>query len=193
MHSKFQLVMKKTMFIVAILMSGFIWQNANAQVSINIGIQPVWGPVGYDYVNYYYMPDIDAYYDVPAHVYVYQDGGVWVRRSYLPPAYASFDLYRGYKVVVNDPNPWLRNDVYRTRYVSYKGHHDQVVIRDSREPRYYEVKEHPMHGQWKGGEGNHPVQHQENNHPVQHQGGGGGEKHGGGNGNGGGHGKGHDK
>lgn len=187
------------MFLTALV--GFIFINHGTQaqvgVSVNIGMQPVWGPVGYDYVNYYYMPDIDVYYDVPAHVYVYQDGGVWVRRSYLPPAYASFDLYHGYKVVVNDPNPWLRNDVYRTKYVGYKGHHDQVVIRDSRDQRYYQIKEHPMHGQYHPENhpvqhqgNNHPVQHQDNNHPVQHQGGGGGERHGGGNGGGHGGGKG---
>ena len=138
--------MKKPILLVAFILGIFGSRIVQAQVSfsVNIGAQPVWGPVGYEHVDYYYMPDVDAYYDVPARVFVYQEGGVWVRRSSLPGRYADFDLYHGYKVVINDPNPWLRHDVYRNQYVSYRGRHDQVVIRDSREPRYYEVKEHPI-------------------------------------------------
>lgn len=49
------------------MVSLFGINNAKAQVSlnINIGSQPVWGPTGYDHVDYYYFPDIDAYYYVP--------------------------------------------------------------------------------------------------------------------------------
>ena len=64
----------KKLFIAASLLLGFaLVQPATAQVSvnINIGSQPVWGPVGYDYVEYYYLPDIDMYYHVPTQQYVY--------------------------------------------------------------------------------------------------------------------------
>ena len=112
----------------------------NAQIRLNVGInigsQPEWGPVGYDNVSYYYLPDIDSYYDVNAHQYVYFDNNVWVRRPVLPPRYANYDVYRGYKVVINQPTPWVHADVYRTRYVNYRGRHDQVIIRDSRDERY---------------------------------------------------------
>ena len=41
-------------------MSGFAFQIVSAQVkvgfSVNIGTQPEWGPVGYDHVEYYYLP-----------------------------------------------------------------------------------------------------------------------------------------
>ncbi|MCW3128353.1 MAG: hypothetical protein JWO03_4011 [Bacteroidetes bacterium] len=177
--------MKKTMFLIVLLSTILVTQQAHSQasISVNIGVQPVWGPVGYDYVNYYYIPDIDAYYDVPNRVYIYQDGGVWVRRPSLPPAFVGYDLYHGYKVVINDRDPWLRHDVYRNKYVVYKGHHDQAFIRDSREQRYYQIKEHPMHGQYHPD--NHPVQHQaapQNNRVVEH---GNGHGNGGGNGHGG--------
>ena len=173
--------MKKITFLILMSMSILATSELQAQVgfSVNIGVQPVWGPVGYEHVDYYYLPDVDAYYDVPARVYVYNEGGVWVRRSSLPPAYVNYDLYHGYKVVVNDPNPWLRHTVYHDKYIGYKGRHDQVVIRDSREPRYYEVKEHPMHDQWHPE--NHQVEHNENhgeNRGGEHRGGGG--EHGGG-------------
>jgi len=117
---------------------GMLGNRANAQVrvNINIGSQPVWGPVGYDYAQYYYMPDIDAYYSIPRQQFVYFHGNRWVFASSLPPSY-NYDLYRGYKVVVNDPDPWLRADVYRERYGHYKGWYGkQTIIRDSHDAKY---------------------------------------------------------
>ncbi|HEY9196833.1 MAG TPA: hypothetical protein VIM77_11225, partial [Mucilaginibacter sp.] len=132
--------MKKLILSAAILLSCLLVKKADAQVSVslgvNIGSQPAWGPVGYDYVNYYYLPDIDAYYDVPTHQYIYFNNNVWVHRTYLPVRYRNYDLYHGYKVVINDRNPWLRHDYYRTHYINYRGRHDQVVIRNSHDARY---------------------------------------------------------
>lgn len=100
-------------------------------VQINIGSQPQWGPVGYDHVDYYYMPDIDVYYNVPQQQYVYLDAGRWRFATALPPRYASYDVYRGYKVVINEPRPYMRADVYRERYRKYRQcYGQQVVIRD---------------------------------------------------------------
>jgi hypothetical protein len=142
--------MKKLIFSAAILVSCLSIKVADAQirfsVGVNIGSQPAWGPVGYSHADYYYMPDIDAYYDVPAHQYVYLENNAWVRRGYLPQRYANYDLYHGYKVVVNQRNPWERDDVYRTRYANYRGRHDQGVIRDSRDERY--------RNHWNGDNGN---------------------------------------
>ena len=58
--------------------------NAQIDVNINLGSQPVWGPTGYDYVEYYYLPDIDAYYNVPKQRYYYYEKGKWIYRSSLP-------------------------------------------------------------------------------------------------------------
>jgi hypothetical protein len=130
--------MKKFIFAAAISVCCLSIKVADAQlrINVNIGSQPSWGPVGYTHADYYYMPDIDAYYDVPAHQYIYFENNVWVRHAYLPPRYANYDLYHGYKVVVNQRNPWERDDIYRTRYANYRGRHDQLVIRDSRDERY---------------------------------------------------------
>jgi hypothetical protein len=128
--------MKKILFAAIILMGCLSFRSANAQVgfrlNINIGNQPEWGPTGYDHVDYYYMPDVDAYYDVPTHQYVYYENNAWVHRTYLPAQYRNYDVYNGYKVVVNRPNPWLKNAYYRNTYAKYKGrgperdngHHD---------------------------------------------------------------------
>src|SRR5215217_7170695 len=107
--------------------------QAQVSISFNIGNQPLWGPTGYDYAGYYYMPDIDAYYNVGNQQFIYMDGGQWVNRPSLPPRYRNYDLYGSYKVVINDRDPWLRNDYYRRQYRSYRGRRNQAVIRDSRD------------------------------------------------------------
>lgn len=124
--------------------------QAQVSVNINIGRQPLWGPTGYDYAGYYYMPDIDAYYSVANQQFIYMDAGRWIFNASLPGRYRNFDLYNGYKVVINDRDPWLRNDYYRNQYWGYRGRHGQGIIRDSRDYRYYQVAGHPYHNQWRG-------------------------------------------
>ncbi|MDB5281910.1 MAG: hypothetical protein JWO06_985 [Bacteroidota bacterium] len=167
--------MKKIILLFALLAASFLYNAANAQVSVNvnIGLQPVWGPVGYDRVDYYYLPDIEAYYYVPQHQFIYNEGGAWITASSLPGRYASFDLYNSHKVVINEPKPYLHHDIYRAKYVSFKGHHDQHAIRDSHDSRYFEIKEHPEHSKWKGNGGGHE-QHQEHGKDEHH----GNDKHG---------------
>lgn len=131
--------MKKLFITAAILLGCLTFKPADAQihlsVGVNIGAQPEWGPVGYDHADYYYMPDIDAYYDVPAHQYVYYENNAWVRAGALPPRY-HFDRYRTYKVVVNQRNPWEHQAQIRARYAGYRGRRDQAIIRDSHDARY---------------------------------------------------------
>jgi len=98
---------------------------AQAQVSVNVNIGPAWGPVGYSDVDYYYLPDVEAYYDVPNSMFIYYEGRSWVRRSYLPSRYRNYDLYGGYKVVMRDYHgrtPYYNHRDYRTRYAKgYRG------------------------------------------------------------------------
>lgn len=124
--------MKKLLYAAAVIAGLFMVNAAQAQVSIrvNIGSQPSWGPVGYDYARYYYIPEYNMYYDVPARCYVYYDHGGWVRRANLPRRYRHYDFYRVHKVVINDRTPWHHHDRYRSRYGGYRGR--QVAIRDSR-------------------------------------------------------------
>jgi len=151
--------MKKTILIAALLLSGIVFQTAQAQVKIsfnvNIPTQPVWGPVGYDHVDYYYMPDIDVFYSVPRHQYIYLQNGRWIFSASLPFRYRNYDIYRGYKVVVNEPTPYRNAQSYRTKYARYKGNYGQEIIRNSHDSRYWENKNHPEHNKWKGnGHGN---------------------------------------
>ncbi len=132
--------------IVVLFLS--ITLDAQIQVSVNLGNQPTWGPVGYDYVEYYYLPDIEAYYYVPQQRFYYYEGERWIYRSSLPSRYRNYDLYNSYKIVVNEQKPWLNHKNYKEKYSSYKGRHDQQPIRDSRDSKYFVNKNHPEHSKW---------------------------------------------
>lgn len=163
---------KLVLFAAVLIVSLFGIDNAKAQVSlnINIGAQPVWGPTGYDHVDYYYFPDIDAYYYVPSGQYIYSNGGRWVWVNSLPPQYRNFDLYSAYKVVINEPRPYLRNNIYVTKYSRYKNYNGhQTIIRDSRDTKYYVVKGHPNYNQ-RSTKKVVVVHNQINNRPTRAQG-----------------------
>ena len=124
--------------------------NAQLRISINIGTQPSWGPVGYDYVDYYYLPEADMYYYVPDKVFIYRNGNSWRRSVTLPSRYHNIDLYRTHKVVINGVNrPYLNNSRYQREYNSYRNRYDQTPIRDSRDEKYFQNRQHPQHDQWK--------------------------------------------
>jgi len=94
-------------------------------VKVHIGTPPAWGPAGYSNVQYYYLPDVEAYYDVQHSMFIYQSGNAWVHRTYLPARYKNYDLYGGYKVVVNDYHgntPYIHFKEYKMKYAKgYRG------------------------------------------------------------------------
>ena len=112
-----------SLFVLTILFSIHSQAQVKVNVNVNLGMQPAWGPVGYERVEYYYLPDIDIYYYVPRHQFVYIESGHWIFATALPVRYRSYDLYGGYKVVINEPHPYRRCDYYRGRYGKYKGWH----------------------------------------------------------------------
>ncbi len=121
--------------------------KSQVNVQVNIGLQPDWGPVGYDYVDYYYLPDIEAYYYVPRKQYIYLNGSNWIFAASLPSKYQGYNVYNGYKVVINQPKPYLQFQNHRIKYAKYKGNKvQQVYIKNSNNPKYYVVKGHPKYG-----------------------------------------------
>jgi hypothetical protein len=115
----------KTLKILAcgllLSISGFI--HAQVSVNVNVGAPPAWGPVGYSNVEYYYLPDVETYYDVRTTEYIYYGNGAWIRSRRLPPAYRGYDLYSGYKVVLTDyhgPAPYALYKTHKVKY--YKGY-----------------------------------------------------------------------
>jgi hypothetical protein len=134
--------------IVAVFLSSTVDAQIRFSLNFNVDRQPVWGPTGFDRVEYYYLPDIEVYYNVPQHRFFYYERGRWMSRSSLPPRYRGYDLYNSYKVVVNEPTPYRNHKMYREKYSSYKGRHDQQPIRDSRDSKYFVNPNHPEHNNW---------------------------------------------
>lgn len=132
------MIMKKLILTFALILtcSAYTMQAQRVSVNINIGSQPAWGPVGYDYVDYYYMPDIDCYYSVNQGLFFYMNAGRWVGVRYLPYAYRNYDFYTMYKVVLVGHDPWMYNNRHRREYARYRGYRTQPVIRYSRDVRY---------------------------------------------------------
>lgn len=113
----------KIMTIGMMMFFGLNSMNGQVSVNVNIGTQPSWGPVGYSSVDYYYLPDIECYYDVRATQFIYFNAGVWIRSGHLPREYRGYDLNRGYKVVLTDyngPRPYADFRYHRVKY--YKGY-----------------------------------------------------------------------
>jgi len=141
--------MKKLILAGLLIVSAFGYESkAQISVNINIGSQPAWGPTGYNHVDFYYLPDINVYYDVTRAQYIYQNGAQWTYVNTLPSAYRNFDIYNSYKVVVNEPKPYLNNKSQKLQYAKYKGKKNQAIIRDSKDERYYVSSQHPQHQTW---------------------------------------------
>ncbi len=109
--------------------------NVGTTVS-NINNQPEWGPSGYEYVEYYYMPDIETYYDVAHHQYIYYSNFRWNFSSF-PPKYRQVDMYNCYKVVLNEPKPYLHFKEHQQTFAQYKGLKEkQVNIKNCQEGEF---------------------------------------------------------
>lgn len=147
--------MKKIALISAIALSSLFYNTASAQIRIRVGLhlglRPIYAaprvvveqqpaeycePANYDGdEDYYYLPDVDAYYSVPEQCYYYNDGGAWVSAAYLPGYYRDFDWRNARRYEVRAPRPFMHNDYYRTRFsgVAFnarwndRGYHDRFV------------------------------------------------------------------
>ncbi|MEI6682470.1 MAG: hypothetical protein WCO44_07570 [Bacteroidota bacterium] len=105
--------------------------KAQFSVSLNLGAPPMWGPSGVAEAHYYYLPDVEAFYDINASMFIYYGDGAWIHRSYLPARYKNYDLYGGYKVVMNDYHgntPYTHFREYKGRYAKgYHGHPQKTI------------------------------------------------------------------
>ncbi|MBD1386864.1 hypothetical protein IDJ75_16385 [Mucilaginibacter rigui] len=126
--------MKK--LILGMLASCFILAasvtQTKAQVSVSLNVGTWTPPAEYADASYYYLPDVDSYYYVPTHQYIYLSGNTWVWRNTLPVRYNYYNINDGYKVAVYRPRPYRYYYSDRNRYAHYRGVKN-VIVRD----RYY--------------------------------------------------------
>ncbi len=111
----------KTLKLIALGLTIMLAGAVQGQISVNIRVHatPPWGPTVYSGTRYYYLPDVEAYYDIPNAMFIYYNGRNWIHRKHLPGRFRHYDLYRGYKVVMNDyrgNTPYFNHNYYRERY-----------------------------------------------------------------------------
>lgn len=117
----------KALKLIVFAMILFIASNAGAQAPVKMypNSPPQWGPEGYSGIQFYYLPDMEIYYDVYAATFISRRMGVWVHRNNLPYRYRNYDLYSGYKVVLinyHGITPYMHfNDHQRAYKYGYKG------------------------------------------------------------------------
>lgn len=127
----------KTLKLIAtgiILFAAAATSQAQVSINLNIGtpavvVRPAWVPQNHVNVDFYYIPEIQSYYDVSAGLYVYLDNGNWCRTRYVPVRYRNYNLnharrieLRGYHgsrpyTYYNCHNERYSNNRYNNRYV----------------------------------------------------------------------------
>lgn len=103
---------------------------AQAQVNVNVNLgRPAWGPAVPQGAQYYYIPEIDGYYDLYSQQYIVLRNGQW-----LPVAALSgYDPYQFHPVVLDyrGRQPWVYVGAHRDRFrpVVYRPAPRQVIVR----------------------------------------------------------------
>jgi len=123
---------KTIIFCILLFLGGHV--QGQFSVRLNIGVPPQWGPDGFADERYYYLPDIETYYDVQSSMFIFYNNGAWIHRRNLPQRFKNYDLYGGYKVVLNGyrgTTPYDHFNYYKKKYgKGYRGV-NQRNIRDS--------------------------------------------------------------
>lgn len=89
--------------------------SAHAQIGVNVQIgHPTWGPAVPAGTQYYYVPEIDGYYDLAAQRYIVQRNGQWVPVATMP----GYNPASFHPVVVNyrGRQPWTQYRDHHARY-----------------------------------------------------------------------------
>lgn len=148
--------MKKLMILSAMAVSGLMVQSAKAQIGIHINLHlggsPVYEAPEPEYADqYYYLPDVEAYYSVRENCYYYNNGYNWVSAAYLPGAYRNYDWHYARRIEIREPRPYLRSEAYRSRYGGFE--HRNWNYRDEHDNRMYADRDHNHYGdQYRGHE-----------------------------------------
>ena len=111
--------------------------TSQAQVSVNVdlGKAPLWAPADRVASQYYYLPEIDSYYDVPAQRFIYPNNGKWVRVKKLPKKYHNYNLRSGKVVYLTDYRgnaPYKLHKNHKAKYyVKRNGNDDLIYVKDN--------------------------------------------------------------
>jgi hypothetical protein len=142
------------MLVALIMLASTFTSKAQVSLSVHIGSPPVWAPPAYAHTTrYYYIPEIDSYYDAQDHGYYYNNGPGWVFSASLPGIYASYNIGSLHHIRVN---------YYGSRPYTYFAPQRTVYVERYHPVRYREVERGHYDNGNHGGRG--PEWHGDNGH-----------------------------
>jgi hypothetical protein len=145
----------KILLIAILTIFGGILQ-AQISVNLHIGTPPPWAPSGHTDIRFYYLPDVEAYYDVQSSLFIYQSGKKWVHRSHLPARYRNYNLYNGRKVMMSDyrgNSPYTHFREHKMKYGKGNRSHSQNDMKMPYRKGHTEAPHHTMNNRENSGKG----------------------------------------
>jgi len=115
------LAVAAVVLLSASMFTGCMMMRPIRTVSTGSYENPQWAPPYYSGARYYYLPDLELYYDLGTREYIYLMDGQWDFSPYLPTMYRDYDLSNSFCVVldVNVYKPWLHYQYYISHYPRY--------------------------------------------------------------------------
>jgi len=115
------LVVAAVMLLSASLFSGCMMMTPTRIVSTTNYENPQWAPPYYSGARYYYLPDMELYYDLGTREYIFLMDGQWNYSPYVPAMYRNYDLDNCFSVVLSVEvyKPWLHHQYYISHYPRY--------------------------------------------------------------------------
>ncbi len=158
------LKLKEWVALIVVLLSMTIFNGCNTYRQGTYESQtsyenPQWGPSYYDGTRYYYLPDIESYYDIYSREFIFLNHAQWIYSPYLPIIYPDYNLNNSFIVVVNSNiyQPWMHHQYYvshfpRYYYRDYYDHSNIAYVRgfneNSRSAIYWSENERDRARSW---------------------------------------------
>lgn len=130
----------KILLVAILLVSSF----SNAQIA---RITKERMPANAIKATYYYLPEVESYYDVRNKKYIYAKDGRWFTATTLPAKHKSYNFSRSRKIVLTDKAAPYRNfKTHKTKY--YKATTRKHVVRpgNSGNAPGHNKRKHDNHG-----------------------------------------------
>ena len=109
-----------SVLLVSMFTAGNLYGNTS-QATQGDYEHPQWAPPFYEGVRYYYLPDIETYYDIESQEFVYLYDGQWCFSRECPSVNTGFDLSNCFTIALdmNVYQPWMHHHYYVSHYPRY--------------------------------------------------------------------------
>ncbi len=121
MKNQKKLVLATVLLLSASMFSGCMTLVPTRMAPTTSYENPQWAPPYYSGARYYYLPDLELYYDLSSREYIFLMDGRWNFSPYVPAMYRNYDLNNCFSIVMNVDvyKPWLHHQYYVSHYPRY--------------------------------------------------------------------------